>query len=100
MLKRPLGDGGPELPVVGLGTWRTRNIPQVLDAALAEGVTVVDSSPMYGAAEEELGSALEGRRDDAFVATKIWTHSADEGRHQAERAVRFFGGRVDLYQVH
>jgi diketogulonate reductase-like aldo/keto reductase len=98
--KRSLGDGGPELPVVGLGTWRTHNIAEVVDAALSAGATVVDSSPMYGAAEELVGQALEGRRDEAFVATKVWTHSADEGRHQAERALRFFGGHVDLYQVH
>src|SRR4051794_4440886 len=100
MQKRPLGDGGPELPVVGMGTWRATNIPDVVDAALGAGVRVFDSSPMYGAAEENLGQALGPRRDDAFVATKVWTHSADEGRHQAERALRFFGGRVDLYQVH
>jgi aryl-alcohol dehydrogenase-like predicted oxidoreductase len=109
MERRVLGDGGPELPVVGMGTWRTFDVHgasararagEVVDAAFAAGVTVLDSSPMYGAAEEVLGEALDGRRDDAFVATKIWTHSADEGRHQAERALRFFGGRIDLYQVH
>jgi aryl-alcohol dehydrogenase-like predicted oxidoreductase len=107
--RRVLGDGGPELPVVGMGTWRTfdvhsaearANAHRVVDAALASGVTVFDSSPMYGAAEEVLGAALEGRREEAFVATKIWTHSPDEGRHQAERSLRFFGGYVDLYQVH
>src|SRR4051794_30640215 len=100
MERRPLGHGGPELPVVGLGTWRTTNIPRVVDAALAAGADVCDSSPMYGAAERELGAALDGRRDEAFVATKIWTHSAAEGRQQAADALRFFGGRVDLYQVH
>ena len=105
MEKRPLGDGGPELPVVGMGTWRTFDLlgddsRRVVDAALEAGVELLDSSPMYGTAEKLLGDALEGRRDDAFVATKIWTHSPDEGRHQAERALRWFGGCVDLYQVH
>src|SRR3954463_3881526 len=92
-----------------MGTWRTFDVRgaggraearAVVDAATAAGVKVFDSSPMYGQAEELVGWALEVRRDDAFVATKVWTHSADEGRHQAERALRFFGGRVDLYQVH
>jgi aryl-alcohol dehydrogenase-like predicted oxidoreductase len=55
---------------------------------------------MYGAAEEVLGEALGDRRSEAFVATKLWSHSAVEGRRQVERALRFFGGRVDLYQVH
>jgi aryl-alcohol dehydrogenase-like predicted oxidoreductase len=109
MEHRPLGDGGPPLPVVGMGTWRTFDVRgeravaaarRVVDAALAAGVRVFDSSPMYGAAEEVLGAALEGRRDDAFVATKVWSHSPVEGRRQAERALGFFGGRVDLLQVH
>jgi diketogulonate reductase-like aldo/keto reductase len=92
-----------------MGTWRTFDVHghdgierarAVVDAALATGARVLDSSPMYGAAEEVLGATLEGRRDEAFVATKIWTHSAEEGRAQAERALGFFGGRVDLLQVH
>lgn len=100
MERRALGDGGPELPVVGMGTWRASNVPRVVDAALAAGTTLFDSSPMYGAAEEQLGAALGARRDEAFVATKIWSQSAAEGRRQAERALGFYGGRVDLYQVH
>src|SRR4051794_7945141 len=100
MERRVLGGDGPELPVVGLGTWRASNIPHVVAGALAAGSKVFDSSPMYGDAEEELGAALTDRRDEAFVATKIWAHSADEGRRQAEHALRWFAGRVDLYQVH
>src|SRR3954469_21446335 len=109
MVKRPLGDGGPSLPVVGMGTWRTFDVRgeaaaagarKVVDAALAAGARVVDSSPMYGAAEEVLGQRLEGGRAEAFVATKLWSHSPVEGRRQADRALRFFGGRVDLLQVH
>ena len=109
MEHRPLGDGGPSLPVVGMGTWRTFDVRgeeavagarRVLDSALAAGARVFDSSPMYGAAEEVLGETLEGRRDEAFVATKLWSHSRDEGRRQADRALRFYGGRIDLLQVH
>ncbi len=47
-----------------------------------------------------LGVALQGRRSEAVVATKVWTSSAAEGRAQVERALGFFGGTVDLYQVH
>src|SRR4051794_27497964 len=104
MEKRLLGDGGPELPVVGMGTWRTfgesTGARRLVDAALAAGAHVLDSSPMYGAAERNLGEALEGRRDHAFVATKIWAGSAAEGEDQAARALGFFGGRIDLLQVH
>src|SRR3954468_4454387 len=109
MEQRPLGDGGPSLPVVGMGTWRTFDVRgeeavararRVVDAALAAGARVFDSSPMYGAAEEVLGATLGGRRDDAFVATKLWSQSPAEGRNQADRALRFFGGSIDLLQVH
>jgi len=47
-----------------------------------------------------LGLALEGRRDRALIATKIWTPSAAEGEAQARRALAYFGGRIDLYQIH
>ena len=104
METRPLGDGGPELPVVGMGTWQTlaRNprAQEVVDAALDAGARVLDSSPMYGAAERVLGDAVARRRDDAFIATKIWTSSAGEGEQQAEQALGFFSGRIDLLQVH
>lgn len=109
MESRALGAGGPDVPVVGMGTWRTFDVRGpvgmaaargVVDAALAAGVRVLDSSPMYGAAESVLGAALEGRRDEAFVATKVWSQSPAEGRRQAEHALRFFDGFVDLLQVH
>src|SRR3954453_8279320 len=95
---------GVEVPCVGLGTWQRFDVaesPQaVVDAAHDAGVQLFDSSPMYGRAERVLGESLARRRDEAFVATKIWTSSAAEGRAQAEDALRWFGGRVDLYQVH
>src|SRR4051794_2923694 len=95
---------GVEVPCVGMGTWQTFDVrgsrQDVVEAALDAGVRLFDSSPMYGAAEQVLGEALQARRAEVFVATKIWSRSADEGRAQAERALRWYGGRVDLYQVH
>jgi aryl-alcohol dehydrogenase-like predicted oxidoreductase len=55
---------------------------------------------MYGRAERVLGSAVAPRRDDAFVATKIWTDSVSDGREQFARQMDLFGGRVELEQVH
>ena len=91
-------------PVVGLGTWNTfgGNVTQarhVVAAASDAGCRVVDSSPMYGGAERALGSALEGRRDEAVVATKIWVGSSDEGREQFRRQLDWFG-RVEIEQIH
>lgn len=109
MERRTLGRSGLEVPAVGMGTWRTfdvrgaaaeRNARAVVDAALAAGANFFDSSPMYGAAERVLGAALQGRRDAALVATKVWADAPEPGRAQAEQALGFFGGLVDFYQVH
>jgi len=108
MERRRLGKNGPELPVVGLGSWLTFDVGDedqelvaaVVSTAFEEGVRLVDSSPMYGRAERALGRALAQRRDEAFVATKIWTPSVEDGRAQFEAQRGFFGGRVELEQVH
>jgi diketogulonate reductase-like aldo/keto reductase len=91
-------------PTIGLGTWqrleRAESVTALVGGALDAGIELFDSSPMYGQAEELLSAALRGRRDGAFVATKVWTSSADEGRVQLDWAVDAFGGRVDLMQIH
>lgn len=109
MEQRRLGREGILVPVVGMGTWSTfdvrgaaaeANARTVVDRALEAGARFFDSSPMYGAAERVLGEALVGRRHDALVATKVWTRSASEGRQQVERALAFYDGFVDVYQIH
>ena len=90
--------------VVGLGTWNTfgRDVllaREVVGSAFDAECRVVDSSPMYGS-EEALGHALEGRRDAATVATKIWAQSWEEGRTQFADQLSWFGGRVDIEQIH
>ena len=47
-----------------------------------------------------LGRALGERRDGAIVATKIWTSSAAEASRQFANQLEFFGGRIDLEQIH
>jgi aryl-alcohol dehydrogenase-like predicted oxidoreductase len=94
--------------VVGLGTWLTFDLgperqqvaDQVVETAYRAGTRLYDSSPMYGRAEEVLGQAVDGRRDDVFIASKIWTPSQEQGRFQLEAQLEYFGGRVDLEQVH
>jgi diketogulonate reductase-like aldo/keto reductase len=91
-------------PVVGLGTWNTfggdRELAgRVVGAALDAGARLVDSSPMYGGAEASLAAALEARRGEAIVATKIWARSVAEGREQFRRQLAWFG-RVDVEQIH
>jgi len=55
---------------------------------------------MYGGAERSLGTAIRARRDEVTVATKIWAQSVDEGREQLRRQLEWFGGRIDVEQVH
>ena len=55
---------------------------------------------MYGDAERLLADALDGRRDQVLIADKIWTPFAQEGAAQLARAVDWYGGRVDLMQIH
>ena len=91
-------------PVVGLGTYGTflgdaGLAREVVGAALAAGTSVFDSSPMYGAAEASLGAALQGRREEASIATKIWAPSVEEGRAQYAAQRRYFD-RVEVEQIH
>jgi len=107
---RAFGATGLQVPVVGLGTWNVFDIPpgkqdvagSVIAAAFGTGTRLVDSSPMYGRAQRVLGRALEvaGVRDETVIATKIWTRSVQEGRGQLEEQLAFFGGRIDIEQVH
>lgn len=107
MEQRALGKGRASVPVVGLGTWQRFEAAAaagrdgaLVVRALDDGTRVFDSSPMYGRAERLLAAALGTRRDEAFVATKVWTESPEEGVEQLDRAVTWFDGRVDLMQIH
>jgi aryl-alcohol dehydrogenase-like predicted oxidoreductase len=91
-------------PVVGLGTWNTfggdrRGAREVVTAALDAGCRIVDTSPMYGEAERTLAPALDGRRDEAVVATKIWSGSRKQARQQYASQLDLFQ-RVDIEQIH
>lgn len=91
-------------PVVGLGTWNTFGgeaelARRVVGTALDSGTRLVDSSPMYGGAEASLSAALDGRREQAAVATKIWSRSVEDGRAHFARQLEWFG-RVEIEQVH
>src|SRR4029077_20318556 len=107
MENRSLGRGRVSVPVVGLGTWQRLEAAaaagrhrELIGTAVPAGIRLFDTSPMYGDAERLLAGALDGQRDEVFVADKIWTPSAQEGAVQLARAVAWYGGRVDLMQIH
>ena len=111
--QRPIPSSREPLPVVGLGTWRVFDVGagpaeraplrEVLQRFVALGGRVVDSSPMYGAAESvvgDLGADL-GITERLFLATKVWTSGRAAGVAQMEQSrVRLRTRRVDLMQIH
>jgi aryl-alcohol dehydrogenase-like predicted oxidoreductase len=103
MERRLLGRTAIEVPAIGMGTWRTFDTTDdrrpIVEEALAAGMDLFDSSPMYGRAEDTLARALDGIRDRVLIATKVWTPDAEEGRRQADHALALYGA-VDVYQVH
>jgi aryl-alcohol dehydrogenase-like predicted oxidoreductase len=105
MERRPFA--GLEVPVVGMGTSRTFDVPDVDDArqavtdnAVLHGATFVDSSPMYGNAERIVAATLGDRRREVIVATKVWTPDDNEAERQIDASLGFFGGHVEVFQVH
>jgi aryl-alcohol dehydrogenase-like predicted oxidoreductase len=101
------------VPVIGCGTYmgfdyapgtaEYARLPGVVDALLAHGGTLLDSSPMYGRAETTTGELLAPRpdRERAFLATKVWTTGREAGVRQMESSMRKLGTeRIDLMQIH
>jgi aryl-alcohol dehydrogenase-like predicted oxidoreductase len=113
MHSRPIPATGALLPVIGCGTWRGFDVgtkplelaarSEVLAALFEAGGSVVDSSPMYGSAEQVVGDVLQGSgsRAGAFLATKVWTSGKQAGIEQMERSMaRLRTRHIDLMQVH
>ena len=113
MQTRPIPSTGASLPVIGCGTWRTfdvGNTPQerdrlgeVLRVLFESGGSVIDSSPMYGRAEGVVGDLLSAAhsRDNAFIATKVWTSGKSAGIAQMQRSMQLLRtDHIDLMQVH
>ena len=109
MEERKLGNSGITVPVIGMGSWKTfdvqgdaeeANAQHVVDAAIGAGTRFFDSSPMYGRSEKLLGKCLQKHRKNVVVATKVWAESDDEGASQITNALEWYGGHIDLYQIH
>ena len=113
MHQRKIPSSGEMLPVVGCGTWRTFDVggkpadraplAEVLKVLFDSGGSVIDSSPMYGAAEGVVGDLLAaaGTRDRAFIATKVWTSGRDNGIAQMKKSMALLKtDRLDLMQIH
>jgi diketogulonate reductase-like aldo/keto reductase len=113
LIERPIPASGERLPVVGLGSWITFNVGddrrkrterrEVLQAFFDQGGRLIDSSPMYGSAQEVLGALLPQvrGRDALFAATKVWTVGGEVGVRQMQESRGLWGvDRFDLMQIH
>ncbi len=108
MHKRPLGNAGTDVSVVGQGTWQMdgRNDAAAF-AALKRGIdlgmTHIDTAEMYGEAEPLVARAIEGRRDEVFLVSKVLPSNASRaGTIKAcERSLaRLETDRLDCYLLH
>jgi diketogulonate reductase-like aldo/keto reductase len=103
---------GERVPVMGLGTWHMAEDPGARTQELAAlrlglelGMRLVDTAEMYanGAAEELVGEAIAGRRDEVFLVSKVLPqHATRRGAIAAcEQSLRRLGtDRLDLYLLH
>ncbi len=111
MRRVTLKDSGT-IPQLGLGTWhmgeqRSQRAAEAdaLKLGLDLGMTLIDTAEMYGegGAEEVVAEAVKGRRDEAFIVSKVYPHNASRTGAIAacERSLkRLKTDRIDLYLLH
>lgn len=103
---------GEKVPALGLGTWRMGEDPDqhgqevaTLKQGLDRGLRLIDTAEMYaeGGAELVVADAISGRRDEAFLVSKVYPHNASYDGVQAacERSLeRLRTDRLDIYLLH
>jgi diketogulonate reductase-like aldo/keto reductase len=103
---------GIGVPALGQGTWNmgenrsaAKSEIESLQAGLDLGMTLIDTAEMYaeGGAERIVGEAIEGRREEVFLVSKVYPHNASaRGTIDAcERSLARLGtDRIDLYLLH
>lgn len=104
---------GEILPRLGLGTYSTFDVgidsgeilpvKEVLHAFYAAGGRLVDSSPMYGSAEEVTGAVSRelGINAQLFMATKVWISGREAGLRQMQQSLTRMGRKkMELMQIH
>lgn len=112
-LLRAIPSTGEKIPAIGLGTSQTfdvgdspnERVPlrEVLRRFVELGGKVIDTSPMYGRAEEVIGHLTSELklRDSLFLASKVWTTGKKEGIDSIERTFTLLQTKqLDLIQVH
>ena len=106
---RTLGRTGLRVSEIGLGTHSFREAATssedlcvaIVNEALARDINFIDTAPRYGDSERVLGKALEGKRGQVVLATKVWQTDAASARASVERSLTHLRTDViDLLQIH
>ena len=112
MQKRSLGRIGPQVPVLCFGAWPIGGgmglVPEAqaigtVHAAIDAGMTFIDTAESYRTSEALIGKAINGKRSDVFLATKLSgdDHSAEHVTRAVQNSLRALGtDYIDLYQLH
>jgi diketogulonate reductase-like aldo/keto reductase len=113
MLQRTIPSSGEKIPAIGLGTYQAFDFSgssgerssagEALQLFVQHGGKLVDSSPMYGEAEERIGDLAAELKlgTQLFLATKVWTSGKDAGIRQMNDSMRKLRtAQIDLMQVH
>jgi len=112
VITRIIPSSGEKMPVIGLGTWQTFDVPvgqphpaltEVLTTLQSGGGRLIDSSPMYGRSEQVIGELGPGSKteNDFFYATKVWITGKQEGLRQMEASFSKMKRKtMDLMQIH
>ena len=114
MLRRVIPSSGESLPIIGLGTSRVFDVDpenrqqlkirkEIIEVLLNNGGSLVDTSPMYGQSEDLIGAILNDypRRNELFLATKVWTKGKTEGEQQISESFKKMNTtKMELIQIH
>jgi aryl-alcohol dehydrogenase-like predicted oxidoreductase len=121
MRTRKLGSSGPEISVIGFGAWEAgggsewgeappeERIVEAIRTVFEAGITWIDTAEVYGdgRSEQLVARAIEGRRDEILIASKVAPRPEGTGfRPELVRAAcqqsleRLGTDRIDLYQLH
>jgi len=113
MARRIIPSTGKLLPVIGLGTSRVFDTnlsekslnprKEIVKSLLDHGGNLIDTSPMYGRAEEVTGKISQDLKinDQLFLATKVWIEGKEEGEMQMKESSKKLNAKViNLMQIH
>lgn len=114
LIKRRIPGTRESVTAIGVGTWETFDVDssraqdleplrEVLTLFVGKGGNVIDTSPMYGFAERNVGtlSTEAGINQQLFLATKVWTSGKENGIAQMKESLQLLKrDKIDLMQIH